>query len=62
MLLGILDELLDAFDDNKFIVMMFLDLSAAFDTIDIQKLLNILKFEIGIDGVALKWCESLFDK
>lgn len=58
MLLGIVDELLEAFDDNKFIVMMFLDLSAAFDTIDIQKLLNILKFEIGIDGVALKWCES----
>ena len=36
----------------------FLDLSVAFDTIDIDKLLNILSSEIGIKGTALKWFES----
>ena len=37
---------------------MFLDLSAAFDTVDQQKLLEILHDDIGIRGVALKWFES----
>ncbi len=37
---------------------MLLDLSAAFDTVDHKKLLNILKYEIGIRGTALKWFES----
>ena len=38
--------------------MVFLDLSAAFDTIDVDKLLDILYNEMGIDGVALKWFRS----
>ena len=39
-------------------MMMFLDLSAAFDTIDITRLLEILNKEIGISGAALKWFEA----
>ena len=37
---------------------MFFDLSAAFDTIDPEKLLQILHDEIGIGGVALQWFKS----
>ena len=40
------------------VLMLFIDLSAAFDTIDIDKLLDILSEDIGIAGVALKWFRS----
>jgi hypothetical protein len=46
------------FDENKCTVMLFLDLSAAFDTVDIDILLRILHDEIGITGLALQWCKS----
>ena len=54
MLLEIVNNVLVAFDKNKATVILFLDLSAAFDTIDIQKLLHILSNEIGIRGTALQ--------
>ena len=37
---------------------MLLDLSAAFDTVDQEKLLKILQYEIGIGGTALKWFQA----
>ena len=37
---------------------MLLDLSAAFDTVDHHKLLEILHKEIGITGTPLKWFKS----
>ena len=58
MLLGVTDEVLRGFDNNMATVVIFLDLSAAFDTIDIGKMLEILESEIGISGTALKWFES----
>ena len=58
MILNLVNEALEAFDDNMATVVIFLDLSAAFDTIDTSKLLEILKEEIGIYGVALNWFES----
>ena len=57
MMLGVVSHILKGFDEDKCTVMMFLDLSAAFDTIDIDKLLVILSEEIGLSGVALKWCK-----
>ena len=58
MMLGLVDEVLSGFDENKCTIILFLDLSAAFDTIDFEKLLQILSDEIGIGGVALQWFRS----
>ena len=58
MLLSITDVIFRNFDAKKCTVSLFLDLSAAFDTIDINKLLQILSDEIGVDGLALKWFKS----
>ena len=57
-MVGLIDEVLEGFDENKCTVIVFLDLSAAFDTIDQEKLLEILSEEIGISGTALKWFRS----
>ena len=45
-------------DEGECTIMVFLDLSAAFDTIDIDRLVEILGEEIGLAGTALKWCKS----
>ena len=58
LLLKEVNDLFKSFDNNLPSVVVLLDLSAAFDTVDHSKLLHILKFEIGIDGTALKWFES----
>ena len=58
MMLGLFDETLRGFDNNMATIVIFLDLSAAFDTIDIVKLLDILYTEIGIDDIALQWFRS----
>ena len=57
-MVGIVNDILIGFDENKCTVMLFLDLTAAFDTIDIEKLLTILLDEIGLGGTALQWCKS----
>ena len=61
MMLGITDEVLKGFDENKATVIIFLDLSAAFDTIDVEKVLQILDVEIGVGGVVLKWFRSFLE-
>lgn len=58
LLLKIMDNLLNACDHQIPAILMLLDLSAAFDTVDQDKLLMILHKEIGIDGIALKWFNS----
>ena len=58
MMLGVTDEVLRGFDDNQATVIIFLDLSAAFDTIDVEKLLTIMYEEIGLGGTVLKWFRS----
>ena len=58
MMLGLVDEVLEGFDDGKCTVIVFLDLSAAFDTIDHEKLLKIMSEELGITGTALQWFRS----
>ena len=53
-----MDKLLKACDQNIPSIVLLLDLSAAFDTVDHTKLLNILHCEIGITGTALNWYKS----
>ena len=58
LLLKIVNNLLLSCDDNMPSVILLLDLSAAFDTVDHTKLLNILYHEIGLRGKAYNWCKS----
>ena len=61
MMLGITDEVLRGFDENQATVIIFIDLSAAFDTIDVDKLLEIMYEEIGVGGTVLKWFRSFLE-
>ena len=57
-LLKIQSDLLLAMDDHKASLVVFLDLSAAFDTIDHTILVNRLRNDYGLSGKALDWLES----
>ena len=58
LLIKITNDLLIASDKNTATVLLLLDLSAAFDTVNIDKLVSILFSEIGIRGTALSWFKS----
>ena len=58
MLLQIVDDVLIGFEKNSGTILVLLDMSAAFDTVDIKKLLSILEHKIGIQGTVLKWFSS----
>ena len=57
-LLKIQSDLLLAMDDHKASLVVFLDLSAAFDTIDHTILVNRLRNDYGLCEKALDWLES----
>ena len=58
LLVKVVNDLFIACDKNTHTVLMLLDLSAAFDTVDQRKLLEILRKEIGVQGTPYKWFES----
>ena len=58
LLIRIWNDLLVASDNQECTIVMMLDLSAAFDTVDHDLLLNILKEEIGLRGKVLSWFTS----
>ena len=58
LLVRVVNDLLIASSESKATVVLLLDLSAAFDTVDHTKLLNILKLELGIEGTAWLWFRS----
>lgn len=57
-LLSITDSALRFLDMNKSVIVILLDLSAAFDTIDHQLLFDLLETRCGITDTALKWIKS----
>jgi hypothetical protein len=57
-LLRLHNDVMIALDQKHDVILILLDLSAAFDTIDHGILLHRLKAPFGIDGVVLKWIES----
>jgi len=57
-LLKIMDDLYRIKDDRRSAVLIGLDLSAAFDTIEHDILLERLKSVFGISGTVLRWLES----
>jgi hypothetical protein len=57
-LLKIMDDLYRIVDRKKSAVLIGLDLSAAFDTIDHGILAQRLKLRFGVSGVALEWITS----
>ena len=54
-LLRVVNDLLNAMNEDKISVLLLLDLSAAFDTIDHQILLSLLETAFGIRSTALQW-------
>ena len=58
LLLRLNNDILIAMDTGKCTIIILLDLSAAFDTVDHDRLLYILFHEIGLRGDVLRWFES----
>ena len=59
-LVKITNDLLTAADKGLVSILVLLDLSAAFDTIDHTILLQRLEHLVGIKGIALSWFKSYF--
>ena len=62
ILLRIMNDILIASDKKTATILLLLDLSSAFDTVNIEVLINILEVEIGISGTALQWFSSFLRK
>ena len=58
LLLGMFEDLLREMDQGNVVALLLLDMSAAFDTVDHEKLLYVLHRRFGIGGSALQWIES----
>ena len=56
--LKVKSDLLHAMDNQEVTCLVLLDLSAAFDTVDHDLLLNRLHFRYGFDGIILNWISS----
>ena len=57
-LVRVKNDILTSVDKNQCVLLVLLDLSAAFDTVNHSTLLRVLQHRIGLGGTALMWCES----
>nr|XP_061839065.1 uncharacterized protein LOC133621161 isoform X1 [Nerophis lumbriciformis]XP_061839075.1 uncharacterized protein LOC133621161 isoform X1 [Nerophis lumbriciformis] len=57
-LLKVFNDILLSTDSGKYVVLVLLDLSAAFDTVDHATLITRLENCVGIKGAALNWFRS----
>ena len=55
------NDILRAVDNNDSVVLLLLDLSAAFDTVDHSILLSRLALWFGLDGQVIAWIESYLE-
>ena len=60
-LVKVCNDLLCSLDKRKAFILVLLDMSAAFDTIDHGIMLSRLNDRFGISGTALKWFESYME-
>ena len=51
-------DIANAMDTNQAALLVLLDLSAAFDTIDANILIDTLHNRLGVKGTPLKWFRS----
>ena len=58
LLLRVTSDILSAMDRGHVTLLCLLDLSAAFDTVDIDLLVHRLKTSFGLQGTALQWVQS----
>ena len=62
VLLGISDDILMSRDSQRITSMVCTDLSATFDTVDIEVMLAVLEESYGVQGMVLSWCKSYLTK
>ncbi|XP_033638509.1 uncharacterized protein LOC117299157 [Asterias rubens] len=60
-LVKVKNDIMFAFDKGHAVLLLSLDLSAAFDTIDRQILISRMSSRIGVDGIALQWFKSYIE-
>lgn len=58
VLLRVQTDILSALDRGSMVILMMIDMSAAFDTLDHHILVKRLSHTFGIRGAALRWIES----
>ena len=52
------NDILTSMENNQCVLIVLLDRSAAFDSVDHSKLLRVMQHRIGLGGTALMWFES----
>ena len=57
-LVRVTNDILTSMEKNQCVLIVLLDLSAAFDTVNHSKLLRVLQHRIGLGGTALIWFDS----